>query len=529
MNSVEFVDLATCGENVFSGQCEVCVVGAGAAGIYLAVELASRGLDVVLLEAGNTSGTDVSDIGFDARFDAELYPGATAGRFFGLGGSTSRWGGLLIPHTRNDLRENTAVDFDIWRHIVETVADKTVPVLDKLGWHNGDDFSAFARHQLNESGAALHVAGFDVAAGLFLPFSKKNLVCLLKRKLASGSRLRVIYSAVVNGWQAEPDAGCARIRQAQAVSHNGNRLVITAQRFIVTAGAIESARILLELNHSSPQPLIRESSAIGCYLADHLSLPIADVAAGSIENAIKLFAPRFVNGWMRSFRFLESNPPKDTPRAFSHFIFDNQNPGFALAKEALGALQGRRLPKLSALDIASGVGGLVRLGYHRYANARLYIPPNTQTHLQLDIEQVPVRENGIKLGDELDRYGRRIAKIHWRIGDGDAENIRLTAKRFLEKWPGETSSLPTLLPRLDNCDAKKPHDAYHPVGTCRMGSDAEAVVDGNLKVWGLNNLWVVSTGVLPSAGTANPTFTMLCLAERLAEQLVADKGPPWLT
>ena len=142
--------------------------------------------------------------------------------------------------------------------------------------------------------------------------------------------------------------------------------------------------------------------------------------------------------------------------------------------------------------------------------------------MQLDIEQIPVRENGIKLGDELDRYGRRIAKIHWRIDERDFENIRLTAKRFLEKWPGGTSSLPTLLPRLNGCDAKKPHDAYHPVGTCRMGSDTEAVVDGNLKVWGLENLWVVSTGVLPSAGTANPTFTMLCLAERLAEQLAAD-------
>lgn len=373
------------------------------------------------------------------------------------------------------------------------------------------------------------MAGFEVAAGLFLPFPKKNLVYLLNRKLGSGFKLRVIYNAVVNGWQAEPDIDDARIQQAQAVSHNGNRLTITAQRFIIAAGAIESARILLELDRSSPQPLIRKRSATGCYLADHLSLAIADVAAGSIKATINLFAPRFANSWMRSFRFLEAAPPKDAPRAFSHFIFDNQNPGFALAKEALGALQGRRWPRLSAMDIASGVGGLVRLGYHRYANARLYIPPNTQTHLQLDIEQIPMRENGVKLSDELDRYGRPIANIHWRIHERDMENIQLTARRFLEQWPGGKGSLPELLPRFDNCDAKKPHDAYHPVGTCHMGKNTEAVVDENLKVWGLENLWVVSTGVLPSAGSANPSFTMLCLADRLAEQLTIGKGHPWLT
>ena len=62
-----------------------------------------------------------------------------------------------------------------------------------------------------------------------------------------------------------------------------------------------------------------------------------------------------------------------------------------------------------------------------------------------------------------------------------------------------------------------------------MGKNTEAVVDENLKVWGLENLWVVSTGVLPSAGSANPSFTMLCLADRLAEQLTIGKGHPWLT
>ena len=56
-----------------------------------------------------------------------------------------------------------------------------------------------------------------------------------------------------------------------------------------------------------------------------------------------------------------------------------------------------------------------------------------------------------------------------------------------------------------------------------MGKEKESVVDENLKVYGTKNLWVVSTGVLPSAGTANPTFTMLCLADRLVEQITQKR------
>jgi choline dehydrogenase-like flavoprotein len=52
-----------------------------------------------------------------------------------------------------------------------------------------------------------------------------------------------------------------------------------------------------------------------------------------------------------------------------------------------------------------------------------------------------------------------------------------------------------------------------------MGSGSEATVDFDLRVNGTANLYVLSTGVLPGAGTANPTFSMFCLGDRLAETL----------
>ncbi|HCB14970.1 MAG TPA: hypothetical protein DEP36_15590 [Gammaproteobacteria bacterium] len=524
MSGVEFHDLLAAGEKSRKARCDVCVIGAGAAGIYLAHVLASRGQDVILVEAGPATGIDAESAGFDVQFDATPYPGATVGRYFGLGGTTSRWGGLLIPHTCYDIRGPSVEGFDSWQRIVQVVHDHTNAVLNTLGYRPGSDFVEFAEDKLGAAGQRLRSAGLALMAGLFLPFRYKNLVYLLRSSSGKKSRPRVFINAVVNGWRINPEVTAgATIHQINAIASNGNQLQIQARRFVIAAGAIESARLLLELNAAASQPVIRTGAAIGCFLADHLSLSIADVAPSSVNDTIQLFAPRFSGGWMRGFRFIEADPPRAAPRAFMHFIFDNANPGFALAKEWLSAMQGRRWPHSSFADVMAGLGGIARLGLGRYVRSRLYIPAGTPAHLQLDIEQRPVRENRITLGDENDRFGRRVANIHWAISDWDAENIRETAHRLLKRWPGKNGVFPMLQPRLNGDGTLKPHDAYHPIGTCRMGVDSEAVVDSHLKVWGTDNLWVVSTGVLPSAGTANPTFTLLCLAEQLARHLSASE------
>ena len=143
-------------------------------------------------------------------------------------------------------------------------------------------------------------------------------------------------------------------------------------------------------------------------------------------------------------------------------------------------------------------------------------------HLQLDIEQAPDSENRITLGKELDSHGRPVADISWKINSSDYENIEKTAKQILTKWPDLTAELPLLKAIDDLGVGAKPHDAYHPVGTCRMGEDLESVVSPDLRVHGTSNVFVLSTAIFPSAGSANPTFGMLCFAERLAELLSAE-------
>jgi choline dehydrogenase-like flavoprotein len=257
-------------------------------------------------------------------------------------------------------------------------------------------------------------------------------------------------------------------------------------------------------------------------LSDHLSCAIATVAQTDLRDAAVRFGPAFVRGCMNTLRIIDSSRDTTVPRHFAHFIFDVDDAGFRVIKEILRAMQAKALPRTPAREVVSGLRGLLRLALERAFKSRLYIPPGTPAHLQLDVEQTPVASNRVHLGRAVDRHGRRVACVDWQVGEEDYRNIRATASRILKKWPAG-AGLPRLAAVQFEQAQPKPHDAYHPVGTCRMGDDDQATVNSDLKVRGTQNLFVLSTAVFPSAGSANPTFSMLCLGDRLAAELACPQ------
>jgi len=498
-------------------QTDVCIIGAGAAGIFLAAQLARKGKSVVIIEAGPASVIDADGVGFEPILTGDDYPGATIGRYFGMGGSTGRWGGLLIPHTYHDRRHVHRAG--VWDFIVDCVERHAPVVLSQLGYRKGSDFFEYARLKLGLFADILSHAGYDIQASLLLPFLRKNFSFLLSEIPKSKPQPRVFYNAVAKDWTFRGTVNGARVIGLRAISRNRNSVTVTAPKYVLAAGAIETGRILLEMDQSSSQPILNSRSCPGCYLSDHLSVTIAEVPFSDSKLAADMFAYRFERTWMRGIRLLEHKPFIGTPLAFAHIDFELQNAGFKLAKELMWAVQGRRMPVITPNSVISGLGDLMKLAWHRCLRSRLYISKTSPAHLQLDMEQHPIKENKISLSQQFDEYGRRRAAINWRITEQDVTSLSEIAGRFLNLWPGRGAGLPDLIARELSPVKNKPHDAYHPVGTCRMGDDEEAVVDLNLKVRGLENTWVVSTGVFPSAGTANPTFSMLCLANRFVDQV----------
>lgn len=498
--------------------CDVCIIGAGAAGLYLAKRLSRSGRNVIVLEAGGATCGSGASVGIEALFSGSTYRGATDGRAFGWGGTTSRWGGLLVPHSELDLREEATPESFAWKHIVEVVRERSNAVFSTLDLGPGTDFLSLAEAKLGKHAELFRDRGMKTVAAEFLPFRRRNL-----NYLASGGKgrnLTVYLNAVASNWVCEQSADASgAVTTVVASSASARSLRVAAKSFVIAAGAIESARILLEIDRSAGERLFPRSAMVGRNLSDHLSCSIADVHLEDRNALSRLFGPIFSKGRMRSFRFMEASREPSIPRHFAHFIFDIDNPGFFLAKELLLSLQAKSLPDISFQNVVEGISGLSKLAYHRFVKSALFIPVDTPVHLQLDVEQSPNPGNRVQLGNQMDRFGRPVAIVQWQVNGVDYVNIQMLTERLLLKWAGPSLGYPRLIPIRADSPQPKPYDAYHPVGTCRMGADIESTVDLGLRVKGTRNLFVLSTAVLPSAGTANPTFSMLCLGDKLADML----------
>lgn len=501
-------------------EADICVIGAGAAGCFLAQAFARSGLRTTIVEAGGRTIASAAEIGMKSAFARTVYSGATEGRFFGLGGSTAHWGGLLAPHGDRDLGGGYTQGA-AWRHIVDTVGAESRQVLEMLGYHGGDDFAERAGAISDDVVQTLRESGIATLAALHLPFRRKNLRGLLDTAMKAPTAPRLVTEAIVTGWEHD-NVNRSTIIGIRTRAPDGSEAVIRARRFVIAAGALESARMLLELRDGPAGAPIPATALIGQGLSDHLSLPIADVAERDRALAARMFGPRFDGAWMRTFRLIAGG----TPRSFAHFTFAMEGAGFQLARTALQALQRRSWPAIGVGEASRAAADLTRIAWARFARQRLHLAPGAPAHLQLDIEQAPTQSNQLRLGEKRDTLGRRIPIIDWRISEDDLAQAERTAARYLQCWQAAGPGLPALLPRPLSAATAKPHDAYHPAGLTRLGTDPAAVVNPGLKVHGLDNLFLVSTGVLPGPGTANPTFTMLCLANRLARTLADAKDAP---
>ncbi|MBI4820037.1 MAG: GMC family oxidoreductase [Deltaproteobacteria bacterium] len=510
------LEKADCPSAVTAG---VCVIGSGAAGSYVAARLARMGHNVALLEAGGTDVIGCTEAGFEPISSGARYGGVYEGRGFGLGGTSALWGGALIPHDHTDIRPEDPT-FEAWQVIVGAVNQNVSLVRKTLGLDTPTDFGTRASEILGPLKSRFESAGLSPIVSEMIPFRLRNL----SRLLPGEGRVRVFLNSTVRSLTVASPQGSPRIVEATAVSRSGRALGVRAETFVIAAGAIESARVLLELDGATNGQVLKGRESIGVGLSDHLSVRGADVHKSSLKLASELFAPHFDGSVLRAVRLRDTTVGMSLPRHFMHVVFPIENAGFQLAKNVLGSLQKRSLPRVSIEEAASGFAGLTALAFGRYARQRLHVPADTASGLQLDIEQTPSRDNFVSLSSEVDAYGRPRAAVRWSIAESDLDYLRSLQTRILGKW-ASLGGLPALVPVPVGTISSKLHDSYHPVGTCRMGRGPESVVDFELRARGLGNLHVLSTGVLPTAGSANPTLTLLCLAEQLVTNLSGRKAP----
>jgi hypothetical protein len=444
----------------------------------------------------------------------------------GLGGTSSLWGGQLLPVRETDIRARPSIGAPGWPIAHSEIA----PCVETLERWLGIDTGSFdlgsaraAPHGLT----ALHYADWAPRLSKWLGFGQRNLAAAWSADFRRYPGVEVWLNAEAFDWRYSGGADSRAVREIIARSSSGHTLRVQPAYLVIAAGALESARLVLEMNEAAGWSGRGVKELTGRYLHDHLSVRIAQVRLIDAARFQALFAPIFEGPTMRSLR-LELAPrlleAEALPSLYAHFVAENPvHSGFAVLRGCLRAAQRRdvRGALASALRIPGALPAILQLLHGRFVQKRLVFPRGSTLFLHIDVEQAPRYENRVYLG-QSGAEGRRPLHIDWDLDADTARTARRVQMHFDRFWTLNGLDHVAALTYVDPGEqsdewARNVHDIYHPAGTTRMAADpALGVVDANLKIHGSSNAFVVGSSVFPSMGAANPTLTAMALAIRLA-------------
>ena len=513
---------------------DVLIIGAGIAGILLGFRLRRSGVRVIILESGEYSRREeIHPLNRTIRL-GQPYHGASSGRCRCLGGTSTIWGGALIPFAPSDLLARDYLDLQGFP-VDPNEINAYVRELEKIF---GVDDGSYEEEFVAEARVTKHVPtgdpDFKARFAKWPSFKKRNIATLFRELIQSDDGLRIVLNATAVKFDVDRETSIVRSVSGRHAS--GRSIDIVCKHCVICAGAIESTRLLLALDRQNDERFLSASGALGRYFFDHHSRAMASIEAKDVSRLNRLAGFRFVESTMRSLRFeLDANAQRreKVPNAFGHISFKTDKPS---AFDALRQFMRFRQTGMGAgaaelSEIIRDVPYLLEMGLWRFAYRQLLWPRPATYDLHVVAEQVPHHENRIELAEQTDIFGMPLAAINWRVFDEDLKPFTAYQRLFDAYWKRQGLARVGTLNWADAstiADKSLQVDVFHPGGTTRMGADGSAaVVDSGLRVFNIRNLWTASTATFPSGGGANPTMTLMLftlrLADRLAKTIMADQ------
>jgi choline dehydrogenase-like flavoprotein len=511
-------------------EADVCVLGSGPAGLTLARALAVQGVSVAIVEKGPHTPElrpDMTDFVCGRR----EYKGATLGRAFGFGGTSGVWGGGLLPIRPAELSARKSGDATAWPIAYSDITEHFGPLQAWLGVNALPfdlEFARQTRHPL----AALDWQGLDPRFLKWIPFRGRNLGAAWFSALRESGCVHGCINAIPVAFEITGAKGERRANRLLARSQNGREASISFDELIICAGALESPR-LVRLLDAEDMLDERSKAHLGRYLHDHLSVRAANVEIIDRDAFLRRFAPAFSGNTMHTLRLeldAETRETESLPAAYAHFVAEApEDSGFAVLRDLLRGMQQQGLaaaiPHLRRLPAA--LPEIAEIARWRFANKRLAFPRRATVSLMIDFEQPISANNRVYPGAAGSPW-----HLDWELGCRPGQLVEMMARRLSDWWSRNSLEQVARLHFLEPGEVESNwpsnlYDIYHPAGTTRMAaSPDEGVVDCNLRVFGTQNVHVLSTSAFPSLGAANPTFTLMLLAMRLAGHLARRPGRP---
>ncbi|MGF1642632.1 MAG: GMC oxidoreductase [Thiotrichales bacterium] len=536
---------------------DVCVIGAGPAGMTLAHEFLGKGLRVAVLESGGTKPEKQADDLSKGELGGVLDQALHDVHARQVGGTANHWI-IKMADKRNGFRHTPldAIDFEPRDHIPHSGWPITREQLDpyygrvhqvcEIGAceYAADYWREAIASPLLDAGEALQSSVFTFGATHFFTHDWPD-------QFARSNEIDLYTHATVVELLTDDEG--QQVTRAVVRVPGGNEILFEAQEFVIAAGGFDTARLLLSSNRRHPNGLGNQHDVVGRYYIDH-----GVVLHGyfypsdpALMRKLAFYDLRLVAGAsiLGKFALSEETRRRERLRNLGAMIFpkprDIDQDAFDSLQQIAWALHGRRWPSdLSEkiLNIARGWRYLAHVFYQRFRHDAGLMPGLAQggwsrlpdlerrfSRLELIslTEQTPNPNNRVTLIDDRDALGCRRIKAHMDWNPEDLDSIRRTERLLVESL--REAGFGRFEPHsADGEIAFYSRTAHHIMGTARMSDDPRfGVVDRDCRVHGVANLHIASSAVFTTGGYANPTLTILALAIRLADTLKArlDQAP----
>ncbi|MFG6432142.1 GMC oxidoreductase [Roseateles sp. LYH14W] len=530
---------------------DLCIVGAGAAGITLALAMRDSGLDVLLLEGGREQLDPRAQALMEGEVaDPALHSPPVFYRQRRLGGATAIWGGRCVPLDPLDFEPREAVPGSGWPIGYEEVA-RHYPAASRLCEAGQGSYSADGALPTGTPPMFAAALGNGVTAEGLERFScPTNFGTRYRARLAHARRVRLITG--VNCTAVRLQAGGRQVKHLDLATLDGRRLQVQAQAVVLAVGGLETPRLLLASNDVHQAGLGNAHDVVGRYYMCHLAGSVGMLKLAGATAAVRHGYERSDDGiYIRRRLALtaESQRRLGVANMVARLHFPAvSDPGHGssvlsgifLSRRLLSHEYGRRVANAKDGGLKPAlrhIGNVLRYphdaaGFLTHWLLKHHVAPRrfpsvilknraNRFSLEINAEQRPLAESRVTLVQATDALGMPQLKVDWRYHRADIDSVGQSLQQIAR------SVAQAGLGEYTFDEARLEHDltcfgAYggHHIGTARMGTDARSsVVDADCRVHGVDNLWIASSAVFPTSGQANPTLSIVALSLRLAEHL----------
>ena len=510
--------------------CDVCIVGAGVAGQTLAMNLVSKGLDVLLCESGKRDfDADIQSLA-EGRNIGETYYDLHTSRLRLFGGTAAIWGGRCAELDSIDFEKRDYVPHSGWPITKEILDPYYEKAFRDLGLERPSEDRIWeqikqARPPFNSNRLSAGLWCFDENGERFTDPNRGALKDTRTLLQATLTELDVAENGHVTG--------------AQFSDLSGKTLYVKAKTFVLAAGAMETVRLLMGAVPARPKGLGNARDQLGRFFMEHPHARGGQILPTDMARAISSL-PRALR--VQGRRYAAYLRPSDALQREEGIL--NSSLSFAprrhegLKKDAVRAAKDKLkhdLPstkfwrslykKLKAVSIKS----------HELRDPWPIVkklkrkPEIFGLYAVIRAEQAPNPDSRLLLSNIQDASGLRCLEFDWRLQDIDKRSVRvlmetLDAEFKMLGWgdviPAAWLNDPDMIWNFDPLISAHPIGGYHHLGGTRMSqSAATGVVDENCRLFESPNLYIASSSVFPTGGWANPTVTIMALADRLGDHL----------